>query len=304
MRRGSTTRVYLISLGIGVILFEPISVQGEPQSPPSAQTASPKMTKGMATLLNRLQSDANFVECVYDGLAARKISNAGLAVLVAKRGLSGELFATVTAEIHDPERWLAGFVSVTTDPDETLAAKAIFIVDALAKNHNSGDEPGAERAADGFFLVVNRALDNVCPAPTQGGIPTAAQVEAVAPMIAEATRVKTCAVAEMERRHLSEAGALALLDLQPDKATLLARVLELISSHTDVDADKRAKLAQDAKIAPAVETFLLASSMTMNLPVMARGEGIESVYLDRALRAGCKPTSELLQFLGTPSYAY
>jgi hypothetical protein len=124
------------------------------------------------------------------------------------------------------------------------------------------------------------------------------QTRAATALLMETKRLKECTDGAMQTRGLDEPAVLAMLDRDPEAPALRNNLLRLIRQDTPLDADEQRLLDAKTSVGDLVVTYMLRSAASFDLPVLARASGIQAVYLDRALGGGCKPSQELLDFIG------
>jgi hypothetical protein len=124
------------------------------------------------------------------------------------------------------------------------------------------------------------------------------RTRAATALLMEAKRLKDCTDEAMQARGLDEPAVLAMLDGDPGSPALRSNLLRLIRQDTPLDADEQRVLDGKTSVGDLVVTYMLRSAASFDLPILARASGIQAVYLDRALGGGCKPSQELLDFIG------
>lgn len=259
----------------------------------------------LAIYVERMQLEADFRDCVEAGVKRQGLTDADLIRRIAARGLAEAIYAAVSAEADEaPDEVLreAGFVPVSTDPDEALAEKALALTKAMLARRTAAEDGSLApaRAFDRFFVGVNQAVDTGCEVPAHllpGGDTLRQQAEAIAPLLVEADRVNQCAASSIAAQGIDENAVFARLGTQ-GIGEFRARAMDAAAGMAGLDAQGRARLEKAEQPAQLGRALMLLSATTFDLESMARASGLNAIYLDRALGGTCDPSSELKTFIG------
>jgi len=298
-RRGSRkiTLALMIALAAGFARAE---------DAPAAAPERP-LPPAVAGFLGRIQSEARFQDCVGAAVTAQHLSDDDLIRRIAEKGLAAELYASVSEGEDDPDAALAesGFAPKHRDPDELLAEKSIAFA-KLATERALADElppPGLLRPTNRLFIGINEAVDAKCEVPEHlrpGGDRLRAEAEAIAPLLVEAARVTECADAAAARRGSDQDGAYVLIDKSPFAADFRRDVLAVAAALAPEDRVKLEK--SDASMALG-RGLLLLTATSFDLGLMTKAQGVNAIYLDRALDSGCAPSEALKTYIGADNRA-
>lgn len=255
------------------------------------------LSAGAQKFLSGMQNQAEFASCV----AGRIPGGTEFVDRVVAQGLAAELHAAVIGHVEAPEVVLAGFATTSTDPQRVLAEQAMHAMEKAIHAVGEHDDAGVDGMGliQAFNEVANRALGSPCDDSAQRAAKAAfAHLE---PVMREAQRVQDCAEAAMAREGLELDAALARLDRDPDAPRLRAELMRLIDA-TQPPADERARL--DARpVGQLVTALQFFSASTFDLDLLTRAQAASAVYADRAMGATCRPSNDLIDYLGATARA-